>query len=86
MSDEIHYETSQYQYAVHHIRCDECNKHICDSAEYSDGYYYNPARFELVGIREFSYLVYNKNLCDDCKKKTMDKFKELLLNFGFEKE
>lgn len=84
MAETIDYKTKEY--AVHHIDCDKCGKHICDSEEYDDGYYYDPSKFEEKICINSTWYRYRTNLCDECKKKTREAMIKMLTDFGFEKE
>lgn len=83
MAETIDYKTSEY--AVHHISCDECGKHICDSEEYDDGYYEDPSEYEQE-IYIGNWYRYNAHLCDECMSKKTAELIKLLEDFGFEKE
>lgn len=85
MAETIDYETREYEYAIHHISCDKCGKHICDSTEYDDGYYDDPSEYEQK-IYVGGWYKLEAHLCDECKSKTTTELIKLLEDFGFEKE
>lgn len=84
MAETISYETKKY--TIHHISCDECGKHICDSKEYDDGYYEDPSGYEQTINTYYGWYVLRANLCAECRNKKNEALKKLLIDFGFEKE
>lgn len=78
------YETVTDTKILHDFFCDECNKHLGRSEEYSDGYYKSFGDFNLSIRMPNGYYEVNKCLCDECKVKYVDKLATALENLGFE--
>lgn len=83
MAEKIKYK--QREYIIHHIICDKCNKHICDSEEHDDGYYHDPSEYEQSWYLGGSWYKYTAQLCEECAAKTTNSLIEMLIGHGFRK-
>ena len=71
---------------THHISCDKCGKHICDSEECDDGWWDNPAEYRQSLHVDNNWYKLEMELCEDCKKNVTNKITETLISLGFKKE
>lgn len=74
------------QQRIHHISCDICGKHICDSEEYDDYWYKNPADYRQSLHIDDNWYKLEMELCEDCKKNVTNKITEALIGLGFKRE
>jgi hypothetical protein len=68
---------------IHHFYCDNCNKHIGSSQEYSDGYYQEFGVFGLSIKLPNGWYKLHKCLCDECKESCLVDVQNSLKKLGF---
>lgn len=69
---------------IHHFYCDDCNKYLGKTEEYDDGYYSKLGEFKVSFRITGNPLTIKKYLCDECKKKFLEKIENSLKELGFE--
>ena len=70
---------------THKFYCDSCGKYLGSSEEYDDGYYNEICEFSIdIHDRELGTYAIHKNFCNECKEKFLIKFRQILIENGFE--
>lgn len=81
--EKVKYENNQ---TLHEFYCDECHKYLDYSYEYDDGYYEEFGETSINISTNDKYFVFEKHYCDECKKKKLEEFENMLVNFGFKSD